>query len=273
MRLPSPTMAELGVAAALSSQVVVYLISESTCVTRRFALSCTESSYTVGLIWGRPRLRKPRLEPHSPASSRPARRCATESRVPERVTRLMPSLSWAMPRVAVRRPARKRFCSRVGGGGGAIDSAGGRAESSGGAGSCAPRAVAATHNSMARQRSTWPPLHLLRAPHGRPPRRSLRGHAPVRRARRARLHFRAARSRDRALPARDPRSGRGDLDARSPRARAAPHPSLVAGAVRRARGRHRLHADARRLVRHRERWRGLLTPPPRRPLHVLRSGS
>src|SRR5205814_1892759 len=88
---------------------------------------CTESSYTVGLIWGRPRLRKPRLEPHSPASSRPARRCATESRVPERVTRLMPSLSWAMPRVAVRRPARKRFCSRVGGGGGAIDSVGGRA--------------------------------------------------------------------------------------------------------------------------------------------------
>src|SRR5438094_789527 len=114
MRLPSPTMAELGVAAALSSQVVVYLISESTCVTRRFALSCTESSYTVGLIWGRPRLRKPRLEPHSPASSRPARRCATESRVPERVTRLMPSLSWAMPRVAVRRPPRKRFCSSVG---------------------------------------------------------------------------------------------------------------------------------------------------------------
>src|SRR2546426_758946 len=58
-----------------------------------------------------------------------------------------------------------------------------------------------------------------------------------------------------------------------PRARAAPHPSLVAGGIRRARGRHRLHADARRLVRYRERWRGLLTPPPRRPLHVLRSGS
>src|SRR2546421_2175308 len=36
--------------------------------------------------------------------------------------------------------------------------------------------------------------------------RSVRGHAPVRRARRARLHLRAARPRDRALPARHSRS-------------------------------------------------------------------
>src|SRR3989442_6220051 len=62
MRLPSPTAAGVGVAAALSSQVVVYLIIESTCVTSRRALSWAESSYTVGVIWGRPRFRKPRLE-------------------------------------------------------------------------------------------------------------------------------------------------------------------------------------------------------------------
>src|SRR5207244_4790419 len=60
MRLPSPTAVEVGVAAALSSQIVVYLIIESTCVTSRRAFSWTESSYTVGVIWGRPRFRKPR---------------------------------------------------------------------------------------------------------------------------------------------------------------------------------------------------------------------
>src|SRR2546430_4733896 len=43
MRLPSPTAAEVGVAAALSSQVVVYLIIESTCVTSRRAFIWTES--------------------------------------------------------------------------------------------------------------------------------------------------------------------------------------------------------------------------------------
>src|SRR2546425_5375323 len=87
MRLPSPTTVGLGVAAALSSQVVVNLISESTCVTSRRAFSWTESSYTVGLICGRPRFRKPRLDPHNPARNRPARRCCTESRVPARVMR------------------------------------------------------------------------------------------------------------------------------------------------------------------------------------------
>src|SRR2546421_4109054 len=81
MRLPSPTAVEVGVAAALSSQVVVYLIIESTCVTSRRAFSWTESSYTVGVIWGRPRFRKPRLEPHRPARNRPARSCVAESRV------------------------------------------------------------------------------------------------------------------------------------------------------------------------------------------------
>src|SRR2546427_431277 len=77
----------------------------------RFAFSWAESSYTVGFIWGRPRLRKPRLEPHSPARNRPARRCAAESRDPARVTRLMPSLSCAIPPVAVRKPCVKRFRS------------------------------------------------------------------------------------------------------------------------------------------------------------------
>src|SRR5213592_3875476 len=71
MRLPSPTAVEVGVAAALSSQVVVYLIIESTCVTSRRAFSWTESSYTVGVIWGRPRFRKPRLEPRLPEARAP----------------------------------------------------------------------------------------------------------------------------------------------------------------------------------------------------------
>src|SRR2546422_9472706 len=92
MRLPSPTAVEVGVAAALSSQVVVYLIIESTCGSSRRAFSWTESSYTVGVIWGRPRFRKPRLEPHRPARNRPARSCVAESRAPARATRLMPSL-------------------------------------------------------------------------------------------------------------------------------------------------------------------------------------
>src|SRR3989442_421738 len=92
-RAQTKTARQVGVAAALSSQVVVYLIIESTCVTSRRAFIWTESSYTVGVIWGRPRFRKPRLEPHSPARNRPARRCVVESRVPARATRLMPSLS------------------------------------------------------------------------------------------------------------------------------------------------------------------------------------
>src|SRR6266566_3726569 len=118
MRLPSPTDVEVGVAAALSSQVVVYLIIESTCVTSRRAVSWTESSYTVGVNWGRPRFRKPRLAPHS--------------------------------------PARKRFCSGVGGGGGVgIDSVTARVESGGGSGCCAPSEVAATQSNTVRQRIKW----------------------------------------------------------------------------------------------------------------------
>src|SRR5213080_876695 len=62
---------------------------------------------------------KARALPHSPASSRPARRWLTLSLFDcVRVTRLSPSFSWAIPRVAVRRPSRKRFCSGLGGGGG-----------------------------------------------------------------------------------------------------------------------------------------------------------
>src|SRR6266550_3964188 len=192
-----------------------------------------------------------------------------------------------MPRVAVRRPARKRFCSGVGGGGGVgINSVTARVESGGVSGCCAPSEVAATQSNTARLRIKWSSivvgrspgynvtmtvpatsrqtrtfedradalahfflrageaprliayddavgcpldqalaaiewtsavgilaqddlihaarLHLFRATHGRPPCRSVRGHAPVRRARRARLHLRAARPRDRALPARHP---------------------------------------------------------------------
>src|SRR2546421_4572302 len=101
--------------------------------------------------------------------------------------------------------------------------------------------------------------------------RSVRGHAPVRRARRARLHLRAARPRDRALPARHSRTRGRDLDARPPPARVAPHPPLVASGLRRACGGDRLHPNARRLVRYRERGCGVSTPPYRRGLHVLRS--
>src|SRR6266700_2062116 len=43
MRLPSPTDVEVGVAAALSSQVVVYLIIESTCVTARRLVTQVDS--------------------------------------------------------------------------------------------------------------------------------------------------------------------------------------------------------------------------------------
>src|SRR5437762_13386472 len=96
MRLPSPTAVEVGVAAALSSQLVVYLIIECTCVTSRRAFSWTESSYTVGVIWGRPRFRKPRLEPHRPARNRPARRCVGESGVPALGARVVASLVLGM---------------------------------------------------------------------------------------------------------------------------------------------------------------------------------
>src|SRR2546425_6063041 len=59
-----------------------------------------------------------RALPHRPTSKRPARRRLTLSPVDcVRVTRLSPSFSWAIPRVAVRSPSTKRFCSGVGGGG------------------------------------------------------------------------------------------------------------------------------------------------------------
>src|SRR5437867_8739864 len=102
-----------------------------------------------------------RALPHRPTSKRPARRRLTLSPVDcVRVTRLSPSFSWAIPRVAVRSPSTKRFCSGVGGGGGAsADSA--RAESGGGGlgggvGCCAPATVAATQHSTAKQRIRAP---------------------------------------------------------------------------------------------------------------------
>src|SRR2546422_75783 len=100
-----------------------------------------------------------RALPHTPARNRPARRWLALSLLAwVRATRLRPSLSWAMPRVAVRSPLTKRFCSRVGGGGGGgagTDSA--RAESAGGGvGCCAPATVVVMQNSTARQRITAP---------------------------------------------------------------------------------------------------------------------
>src|SRR5881628_1414305 len=123
-----------------------------------------------------------RALPHRPTSKRPARRRLTLSPVDcVRVTRLSPSFSWAIPRVAVRSPSTKRFCSGVGGGGGAsadsarAESGGGgrggggggasavsaRAESGGGGrgggvGCCAPATVAATQHSTAKQRIRAP---------------------------------------------------------------------------------------------------------------------
>src|SRR5881398_3213433 len=70
-----------------------------------------------------------------------------------------------MPRVAVRRPARKRFCSSVGGGGGiGIDSVTARVESGGGSGCCAPSEVAATQSNTARQRIKWSSIVVGRSP-------------------------------------------------------------------------------------------------------------
>src|SRR5437763_15144256 len=110
---------------------------------------------------------KARALPHRPASNRPARRWLTLSLFAcVRVTRLRPSFSWAIPRVAVRSPSTKRFCSGLGGGGGTgVDSA--RTESvagggvggggGGGVGSCALAAVAARHTRTVRQRISAPP--------------------------------------------------------------------------------------------------------------------
>src|SRR5881396_1331381 len=66
------------------------------------------------------------------------------------------------------------------------------------------------------------------------------------------------------------RTRRRDLNARPPPARVAPHPPLVASGLRRACGGDRLYPNARRLVRDRERGRGVLTPPRGRSLHLLR---
>src|SRR6266550_700323 len=70
-----------------------------------------------------------------------------------------------MPRVAVRRPARKRFCSGVGGGGGVgIDSVTARVESGGVSGCCAPSEVAATQSNTARLRIKWSSIVVGRSP-------------------------------------------------------------------------------------------------------------
>src|SRR5437867_9410011 len=70
-----------------------------------------------------------------------------------------------MPRVAVRRPARKRFCSGVGGGGGVgIDSVAAGVESGGGWGCCAPSEVGATQSNTARQRIKWSSIVVGRSP-------------------------------------------------------------------------------------------------------------
>src|SRR6266571_995746 len=128
-----------------------------------------ESVYTVGFRAGRPRRMKVRALPHSPARERPALSWLVPPPVAcARVTRFKPSLSWAMPRVAVRKPLRNRCCSGVGGRGGAGDGSAcadsARVESgAGGTGCCALRAVAATNHSTARQRiggplsSEWKP--------------------------------------------------------------------------------------------------------------------
>src|SRR5712664_4190647 len=67
-----------------------------------------------------------------------------------------------MPRVAVRRPAIKRFRSGVSGGGGGggvgTDSGTARAESGSGSGCCAPREVVAMQKKTARQRISGPLL-------------------------------------------------------------------------------------------------------------------
>src|SRR6266550_4201253 len=107
---------------------------------------------------------KARALPHRPASNRPARRWLTLSLFAcVRVTRLRPSFSWAIPRVAVRSPSTKRFCSGLGGGGGTGGAwagtesvGGGGGGGGGGVGSCALAAVAARHTSTVRQRISAP---------------------------------------------------------------------------------------------------------------------
>src|SRR2546425_1723947 len=125
-----------------------------------------EAVYRVGFKASRPRRINVRALPHSRARERPALSWLVPLPVAcARVTRFKPSLSWAMPRVAVRKPLRNRCCSSVGGaraagaggaGSACVDSA--RVESgAGGTGCCALRAVAATNHSTARQRIGGPP--------------------------------------------------------------------------------------------------------------------
>src|SRR5438876_640051 len=206
-----------------------------------------ESVYTVGFRAGRRRRMKVRALPHSPARERPALSWLVPPPVAcARVTRFKPSLSWAMPRVAVRKPLRNRCCSGVGGaraagaggaGSACVDSA--RVESgAGGTGCCALRAVAATNHSTARQRiggplsSEWKPgynvtndrsRNLASEPDVRRPRRCARplfpagrrGAAAARIQRRRRLPARPGAGGDRVdRRGRDSRAGR--LDPRCP---------------------------------------------------------
>src|SRR5207247_1367718 len=248
-----------------------------------------ESVYTVGFRAGRPRRMKVRALPHSPARERPALSWLVPPPVAcARVTRFKPSLSWAMPRVAVRKPLRNRCCSGVGGRGGAGDGSAcadsARVESgAGGTGCCALRAVAATNHSTARQRiggplsSDWKPgynvtndrsRNLASEPDVRRPRRCARPLFPA--GRRGAAAARIQRRR-RALPARDAGKRCRHLVARPPCPRAAPHPALAPGAVQRALRRRELHTAARRLVCHRRR-RGAVHPATsKRALQLLRS--
>jgi hypothetical protein len=80
--------------------------SESIRVTSCLATIRIESSYAVACIVARPFLMKLCAVVHNPPRRRPAVRCRTVSLACcVRDTRLMPSRSWATPRVAVFKPA------------------------------------------------------------------------------------------------------------------------------------------------------------------------
>src|SRR3989449_1443259 len=149
----------LGVARAAVSHVGTWAIRVSICNDSRWATSRVGGSYTVGRIAERPLTRKLRAAPHSPARRWPARRWRTLSLlVWVRITRSTPSLSWATPRFALRRPSRYRSCSGVGGaGGGGVDSTRAVSGCRGtGSGCWAARWVAATQPSTAIRRMRDP---------------------------------------------------------------------------------------------------------------------